>query len=351
MIKYNMTRLFALPAAAILLVMLNISCSQEKKSHEKNPVAVKIITVSDQSGINGHEYVGTVEESSGTVLSFEVPGNITMLAADEGDRIARGQLLGKISPTTLKEAHQSTLAALNQARDAYRRMKPLHEQKVISEMQWVDVESKLHQAEAAERIAKEQLSHTSLYAPFGGVIAARYADNGMNVIAGQQIYKLVDISKVNVVISVPEDEIAGIADGATAQIKVKAADGATLEGRVTEKGITANTISHTYDVKISTANTLQRLMPGMVCEVRLTGNHNNRQKLHTIVIPQSCIKLDTDGSRFVWIDENNVARQRSITTGDFVDGGIEVLQGLKNGDKVITDGSQKVSDGMKITTK
>lgn len=350
MIKYNnIARLLALPTAAILFGMFNASCSHEKKSHEKNPVAVKIITVTDHSGINGHEYVGTVEESSGTVLSFEVPGNITLLAADEGDRIARGQLLGKISPTTLKEAHQSTLAALNQARDAYRRMKPLHEQKVISEMQWVDVESKLHQAEAAERIAKEQLSHTSLYAPFSGVIAARYADNGMNVIAGQQIYKLVDISNVNVVISVPEDEIASISCGTKAQIKVKAADGAALEGRVTEKGITANAVSHTYDVKISTVNPSRRLMPGMVCEVTLTGSHNDGQ--HAIVIPQSCIKLDTDGSRFVWVDANNVAQQRAITTGDFVDGGIVVLQGLKNGDKVITDGSQKVSEGMKITTK
>lgn len=351
MIKYNMTRLAALPVAALLLGILNVGCSQEKTSHEKKPISVKTITVTDHSGINGHEYVGIVEEKNGTVLSFEVPGNIMELAANEGDRIVRGQLLGKISPTTLKEAHQSTLATLNQARDAYRRMKPLHEQKVISEMQWVDVESKLHQAEAAERIAKEQLSHTSLYAPFSGVIAARYADNGMNVIAGQQIYKLVDISTVNVVISVPEDEISSISNGAKAQIKVKAADGATLEGRVTEKGITANAVSHTYDVKISTANPSRRLMPGMVCEVTLTGNRNEGQQQHAIVIPQSCIKLDTDGLRFVWVDVNNVARQRAITTGDFVDGGIEVLQGLKNGDKVITDGSQKVSEGMKITTE
>lgn len=345
MTKYNLyNKIYALHT--ILAVGLCLaSCSDNKGLQEKAPVNVKTITVTNTGSSNSNEYVGTVEEKSGTVLSFEVPGNITLLTADEGDQVTKGQLLGRISPTTLNDAHQSTLTALNQARDAYRRMKPLHEQKVISEMQWVDVESKLHQAEAAERIAREQLNHTSFSAPFSGVIAARYADKGMNVISGQQIYKLVDINNVDIKISVPENEIYHIQKGTTARITVKAADNAVLEGKVVEKGISANSLSHTYNVKIETENHAHRLMPGMVCSVSINGDSN--QNGH-ITIPANCIKLDTDGSRFVWLDINGIAKQRTIVAGNFSGNDIEVISGLNNGDKVIAEGSQKVSDGMKI---
>lgn len=349
MIKYDTLKILALPVAVFCLGLIGIGCSHDKKEQNRAPIAVKTLTVTDNSSNIGHEYVGTVEEKNGTILSFEVPGNVTRLTVDEGDRVTCGQLLGSVSPTTLKDAHQSTVVALNQARDAYRRMKPLHEQKVISEMQWVDVESKFHQAEAAERIAREQLGHTSLYAPFSGIIAARYADCGMNVVSGQQIYKLVDIANVEIRISVPENEISSIIKGMKAQITVKAADNLVIEGKVTEKGISANALSHTYNVKIETGNHSNRLMPGMVCSVSLLDYTD--AKPHSIIIPSNCVKLDTDGSRFVWLDINGVAKQRAITIGDFADNGVVVTSGLSNGDKVITSGSQKVSEGMKIATK
>lgn len=84
---------------------------------------------------------------------------------DEGDRVSKGQVLATINPTTVREAHKSTMTALKQAEDAYRRFLPLHKAGTISELQWVDIESKLEQEKAAESIARQQLSHTTLTAP------------------------------------------------------------------------------------------------------------------------------------------------------------------------------------------
>lgn len=340
----------AMMACAALCAVLTVGCADDKRSHSKLPVAVSVTRVGLPMTSEGRAYIGTVEEESGTLLSFEVPGNVTTLKAQEGDHVAKGQLIGTIQPNTLRDAHQATLTSLRQAQDAYRRMKPLHAQGVISEVQWVDVQSKLLQAEAAERMAREQLGHTALRAPFSGIIAARYADPGMNVIAGQQIYRLVNVSVVEIKINVPENEIYAIHKGQAAILTVKAAGNATLTGHVSEKGIVANALSHTYDVKIAAPNPGGRLMPGMVCNVDLEKQGGDVQTRPT-VLPSQCVELDTDGHRFVWVVEAGKARQRYITVGNFMGDGIVVTQGLNSGDDVITEGMQKVSDGMKVRTK
>lgn len=79
--------------------------------------------------------------------------------------MSKGQLLATINPTTVKEAHRATLTTLKQAQDAYRRFLPLHQSGTISDMKWVEIESKLEQAKAAESIARQQLSHSTLTAP------------------------------------------------------------------------------------------------------------------------------------------------------------------------------------------
>ena len=81
----------------------------------------------------------------GSTLSFEIAGNITSIRVEEGDRVSKGQLLATINPTTVKEAHRATLTTLKQAQDAYRRFLPLHQSGTISDMKWVEIESKLEQ--------------------------------------------------------------------------------------------------------------------------------------------------------------------------------------------------------------
>ena len=340
----------AMIMCTVMAAIVTAGCTNKEKRQPKAPVNVSVMIAGSPTTAHGHTYVGTVEEKSGTLLSFEVPGNVTALKVQEGDRVAKGQLIGTVQPNTLRDAHQATLTSLRQAQDAYRRMKPLHDQGVISEMQWVDVESKLQQAEAAERMAREQLGHTTLRAPFDGVIAARYADPGMNVIAGQQIYRLVDVKAVEIKIDVPENEIYAIQKGQVAQLTVKAAGNLTATGHVSEKSIVANALSHTYSVKITTPNSEGKLMPGMVCDVALK-RHSGTGMTKPILLPAQCVELDTDGRRFVWVAENGMAQQRYVTVGDFMGDGIMVTQGISPGESVITEGMQKVSDGMKVRAK
>lgn len=336
-------RLTLICLAAVLLT----ACGKKGGNEERQPVAVGVTAVGGTGYDTDRSYVGTVTERTATILSFEVAGSVNKMLADEGDRVSKGQLLATVTPTTLKDMHYSATVALKQARDAYKRMKPLREQGVISEIKWVDVESKLQQAEAAERIAREQLSHTGLYAPAAGVIASRTAEPGMTVAPGQQVYKLVDVSSVEISVAIPENEIATINKGMRARVTVSALGNAGFYATVTEKGVTANPVSHTYNVKLSLANPGGRLMPGMVCNVSMAtdGSHDR------LTVPLNAVELDTDNTRFVWLAVDGRAVKRPITVGDFAGDGIEVTEGLSAGDLVITSGAHKVSQGMKITVK
>ena len=249
----------------------------------------------------------------------------------------------------MRDAYNLSLTTLRQAEDAYRRFEPLHSQGVVSDIKWVEIQTKLEQAKSTEQLARTQLSRTSLVAPFSGVISARYAERGMNVIAGQQIFKLVDISKLDVVVAVPESEISQVTVGANAHVVVSALGGKRYEAVVKEKGVEANAVSHTYNVKLAITNSGGGLMPGMVYNVNLLCADKVQASVSpSISVPLNAVKLDSDNRRFVWLAVDGKARQQYITIGDFVEGGVIVSSGLHYGDKVITDGSQKVSQGMSV---
>lgn len=342
----------SLHATALAVVVLFVAaCSSKKSKPVAAPVSVTVVEARAADASDGREYVGTVVEHEGTALSFEVPGCLLTLRADAGDRVQKGQLLATIDPAQLRDAHAAALSTLRQAQDAYRRFKPLHEQGVLSDMKWVEVQTRLEQAQSAEAIARTQLQRTSLTAPFSGVVSQRTAERGMNVLAGQQIFKLSDISKIDVKISVPEAELSSIHVGDKASVSVSALSGATFGATVGEKGIEADAVSHTYLVKLSVDGVNRRLMPGMVCNVRLAtaAKKGSASALSQgMEVPLCAVKLDTDNRRFVWVAEHGKARQQYVSIGDFTERGVIVTSGLREGDLVIAEGSQKVSEGMQL---
>lgn len=322
------------------------SCSEQKKRTRKAAVKVETLTVGD-SNASGKtkDYVGTIEEKTGSTLSFELGGNITSIRVDEGDRVSKGQVLATINPTTLNETHRGALSTLKQAQDAYRRFQPLHKAGTISDIKWVEIESKLEQAKAAEAIARQQLTHTSIRAPFNGVVASKQADMGTYVLPGQPVLKIADVKAVNAKLSVPEAEISHLHIGDKVRVSVGALGDAVFWGTISEKGIDANPISHTYDVKVGIENTGRRLLPGMVCNAQVTSGDTQPAQ---IAIPAKCIELDTDNTRFVWTVVKGKAHQQHVEVGGFCNNDIIVLSGLGAGDEVIVGGQQKVSEGMRV---
>ena len=305
------------------------------------PVKVMNIGFSDHS--HSQNYVGTVEESSAVSLGFSGMGTIERVLASEGERVRQGQLLAVLEGGTVQNAYNVAKTTLYQAQDAYDRLKTLHEKGSITDIKWIEVESGLEQAKAMEAIAKKSVEDCNLYAPMSGVISKRSAEAGVNVMPGMSAFKLVSIDEVYINVSVSENEIGSIRIGQPATVTVPALGNREYRGVVDKKGVEANPVSRTYALKIKTGNPNLELMPGMVCKVFLQ-NEADKQ----IIIPNKCVQIAPDNRHFVWLADGNTARRRFITVGSLADYGIVVENGLTEGDRLIVEGSAKISEGMQI---
>lgn len=328
----------------IVCLIVFAGCSSKQKTERVEAVPVKTIVANPVSEAGSRTYVGSVEESYGSVLSFSVLGTVSQVLADEGQFVRKGQILAVLDKSTALNSYDIAKSTLKQVQDAYRRLSSLYKKGSLPEIKYIEIQSQLSSAEAAERIARKSISDCVLRAPFSGYVSQRMVDVGNNMAPGIGCFKIVKIDRVKVKISVPEQEIAKIKLGQAVNFTVAALDDRNYRGRVTEKGVQANPLSHTYDIKLSLSNPKQKLMPGMVCNVSIdTGGTAD-----AIILPQNAVLLNADGTNYVWVADKGEARKRNVNVGDVNDRGVMIASGLNSGDQVIIGGENKVSEGSKI---
>ncbi len=328
------------------LTLMMTGCKQQL-IRESHPVKVKTMVVTPETFSGEREFSGTLEEASSTTLSFPVAGTVEQIRVEAGQRVAKGDLIAAIDEATLHNAYEAASAMLAQAEDAYQRMKQLHDAGSLPEIQWVEVQSKLKQAQSAEAISKKNLADGRLYAPFSGVIAEKSVEVGHNVMPGLPVVRLVTINQVKVCVSIPENEISHIKTGQEVNVSVPALDGRRFSGKIVEKGIAAHPLSRSYDVKALIDNQSGELMPGMICTLNIV----NGDAGTAIILPTSVIQTDERNRTFVWLNDNGMARKQIVHTGTLTRNGVMILSGISTGDRVIVEGQQKVSEGMEITEK
>ena len=356
------------------------SCS-EKNEQKTTAKAVKVKTMTVQPTVTDGQqgYSGTIEEQNGSSLSFASVGTLKSVSVSEGQMVRQGQLIATIDETSLQSAYEAALAAKEQALDAEERMRLLHDAGSLQEIKWIEVQTQVRQALSAEKIAKKALTDSRLYAPFSGYIAEKQAEAGQSVAPGVPIVKLVRIDQVKVSISVPEEEIAQIRKGQQLQVKASALGDKTFEAKVTEKGVTADALSRSYEVKAIINNPQHELLPGMIAEVRFSGaevaslsghevaslsghevtSPNNLMtpkpqnlmtpKPQNLLLPAEIIQIDADNRPFVWRVAEGKALKTDIILGQNIGDAVQIVDGLKAGDKVICGGQQKVSNGMEVS--
>lgn len=340
----NNIKQLALAVAALTLA----ACggSSDNGSGQREAVKVEVTRVKAAPAGQAGSYSGTVEEESGTLLSFAVGGTVSRVLVNEGDRVGKGQLIATLDAEQLTHNHASARAALKQAEDAYKRMEELHGKGSLSEIKWVEAQTALERARASEQMARKQLADCRLYAPFSGVISKKFAERGQNVGAGTQVVKLVAVGRMKVKIAVPESEMAQISVGQKADVTIEALGGASMQATVTEKGVAADPLSRSYDVKLSLPKADRKMLPGMVADVALRSGNASM----ACILPAHIVQIDERNNEFVWLAVGGKAVKRIITVGDFTADGVIITSGLADGDMVITAGAQKVSEGMRVET-
>ena len=235
---------------------------------------------------------------------------------------------------------------MDQANDALKRFKMLHDNGSLPEVQWVEIQSKVAQAKSQYEIAKKNLADCRLTAPVSGIIGKKLVGAGETALPSQAVVTILDISSVKVKVSIPEAEISGITASTPTTIAVEAAQ-ATVSGGKIEKGVQADALTHTYDVRINVQNADRKLLPGMVASVKFISEGS--QSIAGKTLPVTSVQKAADGSLFVWtVAKDSTAHRSKVSIGATNGNHVAIKDGIEMGQRVVTEGYQKLSEGTKV---
>lgn len=330
---------------AVAMMLLSTGCSnQEEKTKNAAPMSVRSEVVHPSSDIDTKSYIGIVEEELAISVGFAASGTISKVCVSEGQTVKKGQLIAELDKTQAENMLAMAKAQMEQANDAYKRLKLLHDNNSLPEMEWVEVQSKVQQAEASLEMAKKSLADCCIYAPESGIIGKGVMNVGEVVLPALPVAKILVIDHIKIRASVPEKEVAAITSSTPSQITLGALPGQVFDGGKIEKCIDANNSTHTYDIKVSVKNHERQLLPGMVAHIQISPA--NQQD--AITVPITSVRKNANGEYFVWTNKGGKAHRTTVTIGDATGNRIVVLTGLQQGDVVITEGYQKLSEGMEV---
>lgn len=330
---------------ALGAMMVLGACSEKQEVKVKQPTRVKTEVVGAAAEPPSQRFVGIVEEHEATAVSFTGMGVVRRVLVSEGQQVGKGQLIAEMDDTQARNMLASAEATMAQANDGLQRMTMLHEAGSLPEAQWVEVQSRVAQAKAQLEVARKNLQDCRLVAPVSGVVGKKAVKAGETALPSQAVVTILDVSSVKVKVSVPEAEMNGIGAGTASTIYVEAA-GKTVSGGRIEKGVQADALTHTYDIRINVQNSDRRLLPGMVASVVFGAD-----EVATVAatLPVTSIQKKADGELFVWtIDKDSTARRTPVTIGQATGNRVVVTTGVSNGQRIVTEGYQKLSEGTKV---
>ena len=345
----------------LLGVMLICSCTSKQEQATKAPIRVKTEVVQTATSTNGQTYVGIVEECEATAVSFTSMGVVKRMLVNEGQAVAKGQLIAEMDDTQARNLLSGAEAQMAQANDALERYKMLHDAGSLPEVQWVDIQSKVAQAKSQLEVAKKNLADCRLVAPVSGIVGKRLVGAGETAMPSQAVVSILDISTVKVKVAIPEAEISGINANTSSTIKVEAVNG-TFSGGKIEKGVQADALTHTYDIRINVANGERKLLPGMVASVafgsgmwkvalgrRTLATKGTQESGKLLAVPVTAVQRKADGSLFVWtVSGDSTAHRTAVTTGETAGNRIIITDGISDGNRIVTEGYQKLSENTKV---
>lgn len=320
----------------ILAALLLTACGQKPTSEqEARPIEVRVVTVGSSADGYARSYAGRLEARSVTPLGLQTAGRVTELLVRPGESVRAGQVLLRVDNTQAMHALEAAEATLRQAQDAYDRVRPVHDSGVVSDIKWVEVETRLEQARTTFESAEQLVKQHTLTAPTAGVIGQVKVELGQSVLPSETVIELLDVGTYYVRFGVPETEVAGVHIGDKGRLRIAAIDDADIPIKVVERGMKANALSHTYEVRAQLGRS-DAVLPGMIGDVTM-----DRQTVNGLIVPTECVRLMKDQPT-VWVVRDSVAVRCPVRLGEYVNHGVKVDSGLTVGDRVVVEGYQKL---------
>lgn len=324
---------------SVLFTVLSLtSCVViEQRKRSEQPVRCEVLTVCPASSLKSCSYMATVQAEAHIPLSLPYGGTITEVCVRPNTKVNKDDVLLRVDDTNARQALASALASLEQAQDAMRRTQPLHEKGLITDIQMVELQTKLEQAQAVCTAAEQQVSRSVLTAPISGLVTFDDLHVGQHIAPEVPVITMLNMDGFTALVHVPEVEITSLHLGDNATLAVPALQQEGLRAHISRIGVQANKLTHSYPVEAYISNPPAGLLPGMVGTLTLLQPESG-----AIIIPQRCVKMLPEGPAVWVVNANDRAERRSVTLGAYQSDGIQVTSGLAIGDRLVISGYQNM---------
>jgi len=285
---------------------------------------------------------GMVQSEDNILVSAESMGVVTSVFVKEGQSVKKGQVLAQIDNKITLRSIDEVKSGLQLATTIYEKQKNLWDQKIGTEVQFLQAKNNKESLEKKLATLNEQLDMSRIKTPINGTIEQVNVKIGQNAAPGAPAFRVINTTDLKIVASVSEAYVTNIKNGD--KVKVSFPDlNKEIEAHVTFVGRNINPLSRSFPVEINLPS-LTELRPSMTAVLRVIFNTEPQ----ALCVPINVVQ-EINGKKIVYVAEMDgqqwVARRKEIEVGGVYDNLAEVKSGLKAGDKVITVGYQGLNDG------
>lgn len=316
---------------------------------KKDEALVAVTTVKDTVFNHYLDIQGNVDTKENILVQPEMPGTLTSLTVRAGQRVGKGQILGRVDDGGLSQQVANVETQYQLAKTTFERQKNLWNQKIGSEIQFLQAQTQMISLQKQVAQVRAQLAKTIIRAPFSGTIDEVFVERGQVVSASPQgLMRIVNLSQMYVSTTVPESYIGKLKVGTMVDVYLTSL-GKTYKGRVRQVGNYINPNNRSFGIEVSVPNPDNLLRPNQVAKLKIIDYTNPK----AIVVPTNVVQEDADGNKFVFAVANangktGTAKKVLVEVGKSSDNVTEITSGLSANDVIVTEGVNTISEGMKL---
>ena len=320
------------------------------KELDPTNLATLITTQTVKDTVFNHfiEVQGNVETDQNVIVYPEYQGTLTRVYVKEGQQVRKGQLLAKIDDGGLSSQVSQLEVQMQLAKTTYERQERLWQQKIGSEIQYIQAQTNYESSRNAVNQLKQQLAKTNVVAPFSGIVDQVITDQGTVVAPGQGLFRVVNLNDMYITADIPERYLGTVTVGKDVEIFFPVL-GKTVAATVRQTGNYINPGNRSFSIEVGVPK-MDNIKPNLTAKLRI----NDYTNPEAILIPQSVISENDIGDQYVYkmVDSAGafVAKRNIVTTGLTQGDVIEILSGLDVADKVIVEGARSVQQDQEVRT-
>ena len=318
---------------------------------DRNTPLITTIRTSEQKFNHFIELQGNVKTKQNVLVYPEMPGILNKVYVKEGQKVKKDQILATIDDGGLSQ--QLLLLKSNEqlAKTTFERQKRLWDQKIGSEIQYLQAKTSYDSQKNATKQLKKQLGKFTIRAPFSGIIDDVFKEKGTVVAPGPgaELFRIINLSNMYIETDVPESYISSIKKNKMVEVNFPIL-GRSYDSSIRQVGNFINPTNRTFRIEVGIPNLDGEIKPNLTAKLRL----NDYTNKNAILIPQSIISENAKGQQFIYVvkdnkEKNQVYAERLVietgkTNGDF----IEVTKNLDANVEVILEGARSVNNGQVV---